>query len=59
MTSIREPARAFVVASLLLATYTVATCPCNVLVKCNQARFYTATIIPIAVVAFINANDLT
>ena len=56
--NIREPARWAVAVSLLYASYVVVKCPCDVLASCQQMSFYTATIIPVVVVAVINANGI-
>ena len=56
---LREPARWLTAASLLYATYLVVKCPCEVLAACQQQQFYAATIVPLVIVATINANGLT
>lgn len=55
---IREQARWAVAASLLYATYVVVKCPCDVLASCQQTQFYAATVLPVVVVAVINANGI-
>ena len=56
--STREPLRWAVAASLLYATYVVVKCPCDVLASCQQTQFYAATIVPIVVIATLNANKI-
>jgi hypothetical protein len=55
----REPVRIAVAASLLYATYVVIKCPCDVIASCQQTQFYAATVLPIIVVAIVNANSIS
>ena len=57
--TVREPLRWAVAASLLYATYVVIKCPCEVLASCQQVHFYAATVIPVVVIAVVNANKMT
>lgn len=54
----REPARWLTVASLTYAAYLVIKCPCDVLASCQQEQFYAATLGPLALIAFMNANSI-
>jgi len=56
---ILETSRVVVVASLLYATWVVASCPCKVVAECKQGEFYAATALPLVLVALLNGMAST
>jgi hypothetical protein len=55
----KEPTRLVLTASLLYSAFLIWKCPCEKLCACQLTEFYTATLVPLAVITYANARNVT